>query len=176
MPVPEDAALEKLKAQVPENRKCFDCADLPTTWASVNNGVFLCIKCAGIHRSFGVDISFVRSTTLDTWRPAQIESMKMGGNRRAAEWFDEQGLRQLPTAEARWRAAGRYRSLLKQEVSQNLGLADEDDVGGGHGGQSTTRLANDPKYRNAVSIGSSDFGYDSKKRTDESTCCSCVLL
>lgn len=41
-------------------------------WASWNLGVFLCIRCAGIHRNLGVHISRVKSVNLDSWTPEQI--------------------------------------------------------------------------------------------------------
>ena len=41
-------------------------------WASWNLGIFLCIRCAGIHRNLGVHISKVKSVNLDTWTPEQI--------------------------------------------------------------------------------------------------------
>lgn len=41
-------------------------------WASWNIGVFLCIRCAGIHRNLGVHISKVKSINLDSWTPEQI--------------------------------------------------------------------------------------------------------
>lgn len=41
-------------------------------WASWNLGVFLCIRCAGIHRNLGVHISKVKSVNLDTWTPEQV--------------------------------------------------------------------------------------------------------
>ena len=40
------------------------------------------MKCAGIHRSLGVQLSFVRSVSMDSWTPKQIETMKNGGNSR----------------------------------------------------------------------------------------------
>lgn len=42
-------------------------------WASWNLGVFLCIRCAGIHRNLGVHISRVKSVNLDSWTPEQME-------------------------------------------------------------------------------------------------------
>ena len=54
------AALARLLDR-PGNRACADCAHGGaagrSTWASINCGVFLCMKCAGIHRGLGVHIS-----------------------------------------------------------------------------------------------------------------------
>ena len=58
---------------------CFDCGKTPAQWASVNNGVYLCINCSGNHRGYGVNISYVRSLTLDKWNENQIGLMKVGG-------------------------------------------------------------------------------------------------
>ena len=41
-------------------------------WASWNLGVFLCIRCAGIHRNLGVHLSRVKSVNLESWTPEQI--------------------------------------------------------------------------------------------------------
>ena len=37
------------------------------------SGVFLCIRCSGIHRSMGTHISKVKSVDLDVWTPIQLE-------------------------------------------------------------------------------------------------------
>lgn len=36
-------------------------------------GVYLCIRCSGIHRSMGTHISKVKSIDLDTWTPEQMQ-------------------------------------------------------------------------------------------------------
>lgn len=57
------------------NTKCGDCDGLSPTWASINNGVFICTSCAGVHRSLGVEYSFVQSIKLDNWSDESVEAM-----------------------------------------------------------------------------------------------------
>ena len=57
----------------PDNRKCADCRKRDPRWASWNLGIFVCIRCSGIHRSLGVHISKVKSADLDTWTADQIQ-------------------------------------------------------------------------------------------------------
>ncbi len=56
-------------------------------WASINNGVFVCLSCSGLHRSLGVQMSQVRSLTLDSWTERQLKSMSLGGNKNLREFF-----------------------------------------------------------------------------------------
>uniref|UniRef100_A0A8C6SEH5 Arf-GAP domain-containing protein n=1 Tax=Neogobius melanostomus TaxID=47308 RepID=A0A8C6SEH5_9GOBI len=51
----------------------FTCSPSGPRWAAWNLGVFMCIRCAGIHRNLGVHISRVKSVNLDQWTPEQIQ-------------------------------------------------------------------------------------------------------
>lgn len=64
-----------------DNRICADCGAPDPKWASANIGVFICVKCCGVHRSLGTHISKVLSVTLDEWSDDEIQSMvEVGGN------------------------------------------------------------------------------------------------
>lgn len=47
------------------NRKCNDCESKNPKWISTNNAVFLCLKCAGSHRSLGNTVSIIKSIGMD---------------------------------------------------------------------------------------------------------------
>ncbi|KAM9726257.1 stromal membrane-associated protein 1 isoform 2-T2 [Menidia menidia] len=81
------AILSKLLREE-ENKYCADCEAKGPRWASWNLGVFMCIRCAGIHRNLGVHISRVKSVNLDQWTPEQIQSMVDMGNSRAKRLYE----------------------------------------------------------------------------------------
>ncbi|KAI1269111.1 ADP-ribosylation factor GTPase-activating protein GCS1 [Xylariaceae sp. FL1019] len=71
------------------NNNCCDCNAPSPQWASPKFGVFICLSCAGVHRGLGVHISFVRSVTMDAFKNAEIERMRLGGNKGWREFFEE---------------------------------------------------------------------------------------
>ncbi|KAK1378845.1 putative ADP-ribosylation factor GTPase-activating protein AGD5 [Heracleum sosnowskyi] len=76
--------------RLPENRECADCKSIAPRWASVNLGIFICMRCSGIHRSLGVHISKVRSATLDTWLPDQIAMIQSMGNAKSNSYWESE--------------------------------------------------------------------------------------
>lgn len=71
-----------------DNKYCCDCDQKGPRWASWNLGIFLCIRCAGIHRNLGVHISRVKSVNLDTWSPEQVVCLQQMGNSRARAVYE----------------------------------------------------------------------------------------
>ncbi|KAF2585909.1 hypothetical protein F2Q70_00034723 [Brassica cretica] len=90
-----------------DNRVCADCSAPDPKWASANIGVFICLKCCGVHRSLGTNISkvvmtlcfslyvemlhfqYVLSVTLDEWSDDEVDSMiEIGGNASANSVYE----------------------------------------------------------------------------------------
>jgi stromal membrane-associated protein len=71
-----------------DNKYCVDCDAKGPRWASWNLGIFLCIRCAGIHRNLGVHISRVKSVNLDAWTPEQIACLQNMGNSKARAVYE----------------------------------------------------------------------------------------
>jgi len=71
-----------------DNKYCVDCDSKGPRWASWNLGIFLCIRCAGIHRNLGVHISRVKSVNLDQWTAEQIASMQAMGNLKGRQVYE----------------------------------------------------------------------------------------
>jgi len=70
------------------NKRCIDCASPhQVEWASLGFGTLLCLKCAGFHRSLGVHITAVKSTTLDRWTDREVQCLVYGGNERYQSYY-----------------------------------------------------------------------------------------
>ncbi|EAW06600.1 stromal membrane-associated protein [Aspergillus clavatus NRRL 1] len=71
------------------NKICADCKrNKHPRWASWNLGIFICIRCSGIHRGMGTHISRVKSVDLDSWTDEQLQSVVRWGNARANKYWE----------------------------------------------------------------------------------------
>ncbi|KDD72330.1 hypothetical protein H632_c3505p0, partial [Helicosporidium sp. ATCC 50920] len=72
----------------------------------------------------GVHVSFVRSSTLDSWTEEQLQVMAAGGNARARSFFKQHGWdtddRDKTSSMYESQAARQYRQLLAQEANDAL--------------------------------------------------------
>ncbi|TPX66152.1 hypothetical protein SpCBS45565_g04645 [Spizellomyces sp. 'palustris'] len=93
--------LQELLA-LPENQGCADCGERgerkrltdgfdviqdPAGLRPTLESSFVRIRCGGLHRKLGTHISKIKSVTLDSWTPEQIQVMRDWGNKKANEKF-----------------------------------------------------------------------------------------
>ena len=102
------------------NSFCVDCGTEKPKWASMNNGVFLCLKCAGIHRGFGMSISLIRSLQIDSWTEKQLLYLTKGGNKNFKDNLSEFNIAETAELDIKYKskAADYYRKYLKNEVDR----------------------------------------------------------
>ena len=85
------ACLTMLKS-LKGNHRCVDCGEQNPQWAACRYGALLCLQCSGHHRSLGVQVSCVRSISMDEWSVTEVVSMLEGGNSQLAAFFDRHAL------------------------------------------------------------------------------------
>lgn len=90
-------------------------------WASWNLGIFLCIRCAGIHRNLGVHISKVKSVNLDSWTPEQVVSLQQMGNSRARAVYEAT----LPDSWRRPQTDSSLENFIRAKYQQKKYIAKE---------------------------------------------------
>ena len=113
--------------QDPSNSQCFDCDNQPAHWASVNNGIYLCLDCSGEHRGFGVAVSYIKSVTLDQWNENQVNLMKLGGNLRLKNFLISHNMPDYIDKQTIYssKLMSHYRKMLKCEASGQLFMEPE---------------------------------------------------
>ena len=103
----------------PANNICCDCGNFAVsfnigqpnpTFAAVNNGVVLCSNCASTHKTFGDDISFIKSLITDEWDTRSFLYMRLGGNANFRAFLQSYNLdHEIPIIKYRTKAAEYYR-------------------------------------------------------------------
>ncbi|XP_055926612.1 stromal membrane-associated protein 1-like isoform X1 [Argiope bruennichi] len=104
-----------------DNKYCVDCDAKGPRWASWNLGIFLCIRCAGIHRNLGVHISKVKSVNLDTWTPEQVAYLQQMGNSQARAVYEAN----LPESFRRPQTDSSLEAFIRAKYEQKKYIAKE---------------------------------------------------
>ncbi|KAF7487686.1 Stromal membrane-associated protein 2 [Sarcoptes scabiei] len=104
-----------------DNKYCVDCDSKGPRWASWNLGIFLCIRCAGIHRNLGVHITKVKSVNLDSWTPEQVGSIQNMGNSKARAVYEAN----LPDNFSRPQADSALESFIRAKYEHKKYIAKE---------------------------------------------------
>mmetsp|Transcript_29153 Transcript_29153/g.50346 ORF Transcript_29153/g.50346 Transcript_29153/m.50346 type:complete len:287 (-) Transcript_29153:694-1554(-) len=150
---------------LPGNSRCHDCHTGSASWASVSYGITLCLQCSGKHRGLGVNCSFIKSLTLDSWKQREILCMLEGGNEQLNMFFDRHGMGGGNATTSvgvldryKTKAASFYRHHLKSHANQ---VAE----GGLYEGREASRKSN--TQRNKVNKAASGKLSKRKKSTEQ---------
>lgn len=65
-----------------DNSICFECTKKKSCWACTELCIFLCIDCAHKLKSDCPDIFMIKSISMGSWSPEEIEKLSNGGNLR----------------------------------------------------------------------------------------------
>ncbi len=74
-----------------ENLRCIDCNAMYPKWVSIYYGTFMCLECAGVHRSLGIYLDSIKSVGLDVWEVNAYLSVKYGGNKQFLDYLSKYG-------------------------------------------------------------------------------------
>jgi len=99
---------------LPGNDECVECGSSFPSWASIPNGVLLCLACSGVHRGQEPDVTLIKSVELDALKRDQVQFMLAGGNERFAQataGVKAHGLERFLS-----RPAEAYRAKLREAV------------------------------------------------------------
>lgn len=138
----------------------------------LKNAALCCCWSLGIHRSLGTHISFIRSTTMDSWKDVELKRMLVGGNGKARAFFERHGcppcntddLRTFIVAKYESRAAKLYKEKIEAEANgqrfQEPAPVQTSSSRGASRGSARSLSSNSSRTKAADSWGDDDWGAD----------------
>ncbi|KAL5391301.1 hypothetical protein DPSP01_001176 [Paraphaeosphaeria sporulosa] len=118
-----ERTLQDLIKNVPGNSTCADCGARNPGWASWSVGIFLCMRCAALHRKLGTHISKVKSLSMDKWDSAQVDNMKRIGNTESNKSYNPRNVKpQIPIDIDE--VDGAMERYIRQKYEQRLFMTD----------------------------------------------------
>lgn len=106
--------------QMPGNDKCMECSAPEPKWVSFPSSVFLCFKCARIHKKFS-NPQNIKSLELADFTKHEINLLSIGGNNRYTSLMNEYSVSLTePTPEYKYQTiiSTYYCKLLEVEVNK----------------------------------------------------------
>lgn len=97
---------------------CFDCNMPNPQWASVTFGIFICLECAGTHRSYGASTSRVKSVNMDDWSEREYLAMRIGGNSEFESFVAKHNMNRKEEMFYSGRLVAEYADKLKAKIDQ----------------------------------------------------------
>ncbi|KAL1595744.1 Protein gts1 [Paraconiothyrium brasiliense] len=86
-------------------------------------GIFLCMRCAALHRKLGTHISKVKSLSMDKWDSAQVDNMKRIGNTESNKTYNPRNVKaQIPIDIDE--VDGAMERYIRQKYEQRLFMTD----------------------------------------------------
>ena len=101
-----------------ENSNCFDCGGSEPKWTSLNNGIFLCLKCARNHHKYDPQITNILSLQTHHFTEEELVFLMKGGNHKFKLFLAEYNITFDSPFELKYfsKAANYYRKCLENEV------------------------------------------------------------
>ena len=57
-------------------------------WVSINNGIFICLKCCGLHKELGLNYSLIKSLSMDELSQNDLDYLRTGGNNKLNNFLE----------------------------------------------------------------------------------------